>query len=49
LAAEGKTEISDIFHLDRGYERFDEKLRSLGGRVERLPAAFHEENRLGGG
>jgi len=44
LAAEGKTEISDIFHLDRGYERFDEKLRSLGGRVERLPSAFHEEN-----
>lgn len=49
LAADGKSEISDIFHLDRGYERFDEKLRSLGGRVERLPAAVHEENRLGGG
>ncbi len=49
LAAEGKTEISDIFHLDRGYERFDEKLRSLGGCVERLDAAGSEENRLGGG
>jgi UDP-N-acetylglucosamine 1-carboxyvinyltransferase len=36
LAAEGQTEIDDIFHLDRGYERFDEKLRSLGGRVQRL-------------
>jgi UDP-N-acetylglucosamine 1-carboxyvinyltransferase len=49
LTAEGKTEISDIFHLDRGYERFDEKLRSLGGCVERLDAAGSEENRLGGG
>ena len=36
LAAEGETEIDDIFHLDRGYERFDEKLRSLGGRVKRV-------------
>ncbi|HUS82557.1 MAG TPA: UDP-N-acetylglucosamine 1-carboxyvinyltransferase [Dehalococcoidia bacterium] len=49
LAADGRSEINDIFHLDRGYERFDEKLRSLGGRVERLPAAVHEENRLEGG
>ena len=45
LAADGKTEIADILHLDRGYERFDEKLRSLGGCVERLPSAYHEENR----
>jgi UDP-N-acetylglucosamine 1-carboxyvinyltransferase len=42
LAADGESEINDIFHLDRGYERFDEKLRSLGGRVERLPAAVHQ-------
>jgi UDP-N-acetylglucosamine 1-carboxyvinyltransferase len=35
LAAEGKTEINDIFHLDRGYEQFDLKLKSLGGYVER--------------
>ncbi len=35
LAAEGKTEIADIYHLDRGYEALDEKLRSLGGSVER--------------
>ena len=36
LAAEGRTEISDIYHLDRGYERFDEKLRALGGHVDRF-------------
>ncbi len=35
LAAEGRTEISDIFHLDRGYEALDEKLRSLGAAVQR--------------
>jgi UDP-N-acetylglucosamine 1-carboxyvinyltransferase len=36
LCAEGTTEISDITHLDRGYEALDEKLRSLGAAVERL-------------
>lgn len=35
LVAEGTTEIGDIYHLDRGYEALDEKLRSLGGAVER--------------
>jgi len=36
LAAEGTTEISDIYHLDRGYEALDEKLRSLGATMERV-------------
>ena len=36
LTAEGKTEISDIYHLDRGYEALDEKLRSLGAAIERV-------------
>jgi UDP-N-acetylglucosamine 1-carboxyvinyltransferase len=36
LAAKGKTEISRIYHLDRGYERLDEKLRSLGARIQRV-------------
>jgi UDP-N-acetylglucosamine 1-carboxyvinyltransferase len=35
LAAQGWTEISDIYHLDRGYEALDQKLRSLGAVVER--------------
>jgi UDP-N-acetylglucosamine 1-carboxyvinyltransferase len=30
LAARGRTEISDIYHLNRGYQRIDEKLRSVG-------------------
>lgn len=35
LAAQGRTEISDIYHVDRGYERIDEKLRGLGAFIER--------------
>jgi UDP-N-acetylglucosamine 1-carboxyvinyltransferase len=36
LVAEGETRISRIYHIDRGYERLDEKLRGLGARVERV-------------
>ncbi len=37
LAAEGETWVHRIYHLDRGYESFDNKLRNLGAEVERLP------------
>jgi UDP-N-acetylglucosamine 1-carboxyvinyltransferase len=36
LVAEGETLISRIYHLDRGYEQFDEKLRKLGADVTRV-------------
>ena len=36
LAAAGRTEVSDIYHVDRGYERIDEKLRHLGADIERI-------------
>ncbi|MDW8047586.1 MAG: UDP-N-acetylglucosamine 1-carboxyvinyltransferase, partial [Chloroflexota bacterium] len=36
LVAEGTTIIDDIHHLDRGYERVDEKLRALGASLERI-------------
>jgi UDP-N-acetylglucosamine 1-carboxyvinyltransferase len=36
LAAQGWTEISDIYHLDRGYEALDRKLRSLGAVIQRV-------------
>jgi UDP-N-acetylglucosamine 1-carboxyvinyltransferase len=35
LVARGRTEITDVYHVDRGYERIDEKLRSLGAVIER--------------
>lgn len=36
LMAEGETEVSGIYHVDRGYERFEEKLRNLGAKIERI-------------
>ncbi|HJD42004.1 MAG TPA: UDP-N-acetylglucosamine 1-carboxyvinyltransferase [Candidatus Mediterraneibacter quadrami] len=36
LAAEGITIVDDIVYIQRGYERFDEKLRSLGGVIEKV-------------
>ena len=35
LIAEGKTEVRRIYHLDRGYDRLDKKLRALGADVRR--------------
>jgi UDP-N-acetylglucosamine 1-carboxyvinyltransferase len=37
LAAENSTELSRVYHLDRGYEALDAKLRALGATVERVP------------
>ena len=39
LAAEGQTLISRLYHLDRGFERLDEKLQSVGALVERIKEA----------
>jgi UDP-N-acetylglucosamine 1-carboxyvinyltransferase len=36
FAASGDTWIQRIYHLDRGYERFEEKLSALGAKIERL-------------
>ena len=36
LAAEGTTEISEIYHIERGYEKFVEKLRALGANILRI-------------
>jgi UDP-N-acetylglucosamine 1-carboxyvinyltransferase len=36
LAAQGKTEISRVYHLDRGYERIEEKLSQLGADIRRV-------------
>ena len=36
LAAEGTTEVTNIYHIDRGYENLDGKLRALGADIERV-------------
>jgi UDP-N-acetylglucosamine 1-carboxyvinyltransferase len=38
LKAEGVTEISRVYHIDRGYEHLDEKLGALGAHIERVKA-----------
>jgi len=39
LCAEGETTVQRVYHLDRGYERIEVKLRGLGAEVERVKAA----------
>ncbi len=36
LAAEGITKVSHIYHLDRGYENLENKLKNLGAKIERV-------------
>ncbi|MDD2707564.1 MAG: UDP-N-acetylglucosamine 1-carboxyvinyltransferase [Verrucomicrobiae bacterium] len=36
LVARGKTEIRRVYHIDRGYEHIDDKLRALGARIQRV-------------
>ncbi len=37
LRAQGETQVLRVYHLDRGYERFEEKLNALGAEVRRVP------------
>ena len=39
LAAEGETQVARVYHLDRGYERLEEKLTACGASIERVRAA----------
>jgi UDP-N-acetylglucosamine 1-carboxyvinyltransferase len=39
LLAEGCTELRDVYHIDRGYERFEERLRALGADMQRVSAS----------
>ncbi|VAW88023.1 UDP-N-acetylglucosamine 1-carboxyvinyltransferase [hydrothermal vent metagenome] len=38
LVAKGDTHVQRIYHIDRGYERIEEKLQQLGARIRRVPA-----------
>jgi len=38
LAAEGETLVDRIYHVDRGYERIEEKLHQLGATIRRIPS-----------
>jgi len=36
LIAEGITEVLRVYHLDRGYQRIEEKLKTLGADIQRV-------------
>ncbi len=40
LVADGETILDRVYHLDRGYERFEEKLRGVGAQIRRLGDVF---------
>jgi UDP-N-acetylglucosamine 1-carboxyvinyltransferase len=42
LAARGTTTVNRVYHLERGYERIDEKLRALGANIRRLSGGEEE-------
>jgi UDP-N-acetylglucosamine 1-carboxyvinyltransferase len=39
LVAQGTTDVERIYHIDRGYECIEEKLRQLGAEIRRVPGA----------
>jgi UDP-N-acetylglucosamine 1-carboxyvinyltransferase len=48
LAARGTSEILRVYHIDRGYENFDQKLRQLGARLDRVKETPAPRNELAG-
>ena len=42
LVADGETVVNRVYHLDRGYEKLEEKLRSVGADIVRLKAEDEE-------
>ena len=39
LVAEDETEVRRVYHIDRGYERIEQKLRGLGAKIDRVKGA----------
>jgi UDP-N-acetylglucosamine 1-carboxyvinyltransferase len=48
LAAEGTTVVNRVYHLDRGYERMEEKLNMLGAAIERVDDKSLTDDQRGG-
>lgn len=43
LAARGETEVLRVYHIDRGYEKIEEKLSAMGAHIERLDTKFSKK------
>jgi UDP-N-acetylglucosamine 1-carboxyvinyltransferase len=39
LVAEDQTEVRRVYHIDRGYERIEDKLRGVGAKIDRVKGA----------
>ncbi len=50
LVAEGETVIDRVYHMDRGYERFEQKLSAVGAQIQRMGNVFapREEEKIAG-
>ena len=44
LAAEGETVVNRVYHLDRGFERLEEKLSACGAQIRRLTGSAEDED-----
>jgi UDP-N-acetylglucosamine 1-carboxyvinyltransferase len=44
LAAKGETMVNRVYHLDRGFERLEEKLGACGANVRRIKGSGSEED-----
>src|SRR5260370_3239551 len=47
LVADGETIIDRVYHIDRGYERIEEKLRSVGAQMKRIGEMLSRRSRPG--
>ena len=43
LAAQGETRLDRVYHIDRGYEKIEQKLMAVGARIERLDETAAKE------
>jgi UDP-N-acetylglucosamine 1-carboxyvinyltransferase len=43
LVADGETIIDRVYHIDRGYERIEEKLRGVGAEIKRMGEVFRKK------
>jgi UDP-N-acetylglucosamine 1-carboxyvinyltransferase len=46
LVADGESILDRVYHLDRGYERIEEKLKGLGAKIRRIGEMFPEPKRM---
>jgi UDP-N-acetylglucosamine 1-carboxyvinyltransferase len=43
LVAQGETIIDRVYHIDRGYERIEDKLRGVGAKIRRIGDVFPQK------